>query len=183
MAEAFAHVTFAEFLAGEQRSEQRHEFVGGRVYAQAGATERHDLAATLLFRELSAGALAAGCRPFTANRLVHTRNGSAYYPDIMVACGKAPDPLYETDPTLVVEILSPSTAAFDRREKATAYAAAGSLGMLLLVDPDNRRIEAASGEDGTLRWRAYGPGDVIFTPYGNIGVDDFYDTLDAIATT
>jgi Uma2 family endonuclease len=183
MAEALAYVSFEEFLAGEQRSEQRHELVGGRIYAQAGGSERHDLAATLLFQRLASGALRAGCRPFSHNRLVRTRNGSAYYPDIMVACGKAPDDFYETDPTLVVEVLSASTEVIDRREKATAYAACRSLALLLLVDPHYRRIEAAGVEDGRLGWRAYGPGSVVFTPYGDIDVDAFYDELDAVATT
>lgn len=174
---------FAAFLVGEQHSDQRHELVGGRVYLQAGGSERHDLAAGLLYEAVAAGARQRGCRPFIANRLVHTRHGSAYHPDVMVACGKAPDRLYETDPTLVIEVLSPSTAGVDRREKAAAYTASPTLALLLLVDPDSRRIEAASTQDGTLSWRAYGPGSVVFTDYGDLDVDGFYDSLDASATT
>ena len=183
MAEAVAHVSLDEFLAGEQRGDRRHELVGGRVYLQAGGSERHDLAAGLLYEAVASGARQAGCRPFTSNRLVHTRLGSTYYPDVMIACGKAPHRLYETDPTLVVEVLSPSTADIDRREKAAAYTVSEALGLLLLVDPDNRRIEAARVVEGELRWSVYTSGDVVITGYGDLDVDAFYDALDAIATT
>lgn len=184
MSEAIAFCTFDEFLDGEQRSQRRHEFVGSRVYVMSGGTERHDLAAGIIFGTLSPGAFAKGCRPFMANRLVRTRIGNAYYPDAMVACGSAPDPLYETDPALIVELLSPPTSSIDRREKAVAYAAAPNLRLLLLVDPNERRIEVAHPVDGRIHdWMAYGPGDVIGTDYGDIAVDALYDALDAAATT
>ncbi len=127
MTEAIAVVSFDGFLAREQRSERRHELVGGRVYAMSGGSERHDLAAGLVYELLASGARASGCRPFTSNRLVRTRSGNAYYPDVMVVCGQAPHRLYETDPALIVEVLPPSTADVDRREKAVAYAEAMSL--------------------------------------------------------
>ena len=50
----------------------------------AGGPERHDLAVGLLYEFLAPGARLAGCRPFTSNRLVRTRAGNAYYPDVMV---------------------------------------------------------------------------------------------------
>jgi Uma2 family endonuclease len=183
MSEAIAQVGLEEFLAAEQDSERRHELVGGRVYAMAGGSERHDLAATLLFGILAPPALAAGCRPFTANRLVYTRLGAGYYPDIMIACGPAPDRLYETDPTVVIEVLSPSTANVDRREKALAYAASPELRLLMLVDPEQRRIEVATVHHGVLAWDVRGPGEVIRTGYGDVDVDALYDALDAAATT
>lgn len=183
MSEAIAFVGISDFLEGEGRADRRHELVGGRVYAMAGGSERHDLAAGLLFEALATGARRAGCRPFTANRLVRTRYESAYYPDVMIACGKAPHRLYETDPALVIEVLSPSTADIDRREKASAFAASGSLDLFLLVDPDNRRIEAARLVGDQLTWSVYTSGDVVATSYGDIDVDMFYDQLDGAATT
>ncbi|MGI8632167.1 MAG: Uma2 family endonuclease [Solirubrobacterales bacterium] len=183
MSEAIAYTTFDEFLAGERTSERRHEFVGGRIYAMSGGTERHDLMAVLISDALAAGTKAKGCRRFVHNRLVNTRIGNAYYPDVMVACGSAPDEQYETDPTLIVEIQSPSTRGIDRREKATAYAMASTLRLLLLVDPNERRIEVAHPADGKIRdWAVFGPGDVVFTDYGVIHVDALCDELDATAT-
>ena len=184
MSEAIAYGTFDAFLVGEQDSPCRHEFVGLRTYAMAGGSERHDLAAGLLYEALAPAARSAGCRPFTSNRLVRTRTDDGYYPDVMVVCGPAPHRLYETDPCLIVEVLSPSTSSVDRREKAVAYAHASTLQFLLLVDPDTRRIEAARPSGGQIgSWSVYGSGHVVPTDFGPIDVDVLYDALDATATT
>lgn len=123
--------------------------------------------------------MAKAAVPSLPNRLVRTRLGNAYYPDVMVVCGSAPDPLYETDPVLVVEVLSPSTSSIDRREKAVPYAAAPTLRLLLLVDPNERRTEVAHPVEGTIRdWSAWGPGDVVRTEYGDIDVDALHEALD-----
>jgi hypothetical protein len=65
-----------------------------------------------------------------------------------------------------------------------AYAAATSLLLLLLVDPDARRIEVARPDDGRIGdWSVYGPGDVVDTGFADIDVDALYDTVDQTATT
>ena len=182
--EAIAFTPFESYLDREQLAERRHELVGGRVYALAGGSERHDLAAGLIYEALAPGARAGGCRPFTSNRLVRTRGGNAYYPDVMVACGPAAHRLYETDPALIVEVLSPSTGDLDRREKAVAYAESTSLRLLLLVDPGNRRIEVARPAGGRIHdWTVYGPGDVVSTAFGDLDVDAVCDAVDQTATT
>lgn len=107
-----------------------------------------------------------------------------YYPDVMVVCGQAPHRLYETDPALIVEVLSPSTADVDRREKAVAYAEATSLRLLVLVDPDTRRMELARPVSGAIDvWEVRGPGEVLATEFGDIDVDTLYDSIDRTATT
>jgi Uma2 family endonuclease len=184
MAGALAYTTFEEYLEGERATQRPHELVGGRVYAPAGGSERHDLVAGLLYRMLAPGAEARGCRPFTSNRLVRTECGNGYYPDVMVVCSPAPHRQYETSPALIIEVLSPSTQDHDRREKAVAYAKSPGLGLLLLVDPDVRRVEVARPAGGRIQdWRVYGAGDVIATPYGDIDIDACYDAVDRSATT
>lgn len=79
-AETLQTLTFAEFLAREQRGDVRHEFVHGRVYAMSGGTERHDLLAGLVYEALVPSARARGCRAFLSNRLVKLE-GAGYYPD------------------------------------------------------------------------------------------------------
>jgi Uma2 family endonuclease len=181
---AIAGLDFSEFCALEARGDRRHELVGGRVYTMAGGSERHDLAAGLLYEAVAAGARAKGCRPFIANRLVRTDAGNGYYPDVMVVCGAAVNRPYEQDPTLIIEVLSPSTADTDRREKALAYTSGASLTAYILVDPDRRRIEVAERTTAdALTWRAYGPAATIATRYAVIDIDGFYDALDAVATT
>jgi len=184
VSEAIATCSFEDFLEAEQLADRRHELVGGRVYAMAGGSERHDLIAGLTYELVAPEARSRGCRPFISNRLVRTMSGNAYYPDVFVACGGAPHRLYESSPVLVVEFLSRSTADLDRREKAVGYAASESLSLLLLVDPDARRIEAARPAAGKIgAWAAYGPGDVVATEFGDIDVDTLYDVIDRTATT
>ena len=140
--------------------------------------------AWLVAAPLAARAKAKGWRRFLQNLLVLTGTGNAYSPDVMVACGPAPHLQHETDPALIVEFASPSTRNVDRREKATAYAMATSLRLLMLVDPNGRRIEVARPVDGRIqRWDVYGPGNVVVTDYGVIDTDALYDELDATATT
>ncbi len=92
--------------------------------------------------------------------------------------------LYETDPTLVVEVLSPSTADVDRREKAVAFAEATSLHLFVLVDPDARRIELARPSSGAIdTWEVCGSGDVLVTGFGDLDVDALYDVIDRTATS
>ncbi|MDP9404319.1 MAG: Uma2 family endonuclease [Actinomycetota bacterium] len=86
-------------------------------------------------------------------------------------------------PTLVAEVLSPSTTDTDRREKALAFAACPSLRQYILIDPDRRRIEVAVPGPAGMAWQSYGPGDVVTTPYVALDVDSFYDALEASATT
>lgn len=183
MSEAIAVLSFEEFCELEGRNDRRQELVGGRVYAMSGGTERHDLAAGLFYEAVAAGARNAGCRPFTANRLVRMHSSAGYYPDVMVVCGTAAHRLYEEDPTLVAEVLSPSTTDTDRREKALAFAACPSLRQYILIDPDRRRIEVAVPGHAGMAWQSYGPGDVVTTPYVALDVDSFYDALEASATT
>jgi Uma2 family endonuclease len=182
-AEELSWATFEDFLRREQTAVRRHEFVSGRVYVMAGGTERHDLVTGLVYERLATGARREGCRPFTSNRLVRAGD-AAYYPDVLVVCGKAADRLYENDAALIVEVASPSTADLDRREKAAAYARLPSLRLYILIDPDRPRLEVAQRHDtGQWMWQAFGPGTVVPTRYGDLVVDDLYAALNASATT
>lgn len=77
--EQLRSISFEDYLAAEQRSERRHEWVGGRVYAMTGGTERHALAALATLFRLRPGARAAGCRSFVADRMLRI-DEVAYYP-------------------------------------------------------------------------------------------------------
>ena len=182
MSEAASTVSFEAFLAGERPDGPRHEWVGGFVYAMVGGTERHDTMVETLRDVLGPGARQAGCRRFTGNRLVRTAS-AAYYPDLLIVCGKATDAYYETDASLIVEVRSPSTADVDRREKAVAYATLPGLRHYLLVDPYYRRIEVGVRSGDGWRWETIGPGGVVLTPYGDIRIDALYDEVDAGSST
>ncbi len=175
-AEVFPDVAFADFLAAERDSDQRHEWVTGRVYATSGGTERHELMVGLIYEKLAPIARARGCRAFSHNRLVRLGD-VAYYPDVLVVCpsDRKPDRMHELDLSIVVEVPSPSTEAVDRREKSMAFE------RYVIVDTDRRRIEVATrGPDG-VHWELYSHGRAIFEL--DIDVDALYDTLDATALT
>ncbi|MBV9282898.1 MAG: Uma2 family endonuclease [Chloroflexi bacterium] len=181
-AEAIRVVSLEQYLEVERNGDQRHELVGGRAYAMAGGTERHELMTDAVYSRWRAGAFGAGCRAF-AGRMLRVPSGSVYYPDVMVVCSKPPDELYENDAVIVVEVTSPSTRGLDRREKLAAYEQLPSIRSYAIVDPVFRRIEVASWPDGQLSWTALGSGQVLASPYGDIDVDHLYDEVDAIAAT
>lgn len=130
-----------EYLEREHASPARHEYVAGEVYALAGETRRHNRIALNVATHLLAAARGGACR--MAREGVKLRAGNVvYYPDVMVARGPEPDdPRLEEAPCLVVEVLSPSTQAIDRREKLLVHQAIPTLGAYLIVDQERPRVE------------------------------------------
>lgn len=132
-----------EYLNGEQASDIRHEYVDGEIYAMAGAGEAHNLIALNVASKLRNLVRGGPCRVFIANMKLHVRTWNAfYYPDVMMVR----DPsdahnLYKQNPSLVVEVLSPSTESIDRREKMLAYRTLPSLREYLLIAQDRRQVE------------------------------------------
>ncbi len=168
------HYTFEDYLSLEERSELRHEFVAGRVILMSGGTRAHDQAAFYIAQRLSDAYDKTGCAVFPHNRkVVVDRN--AYYPDVFVHCGPAEHDQYETDAVLVVEVLSPSSAVRDRRDKAAAYTRLPSLRAYLVVDPEQPKVEVYRPENGSWTWRVYGPGAVVTIDELQLDVDQLYD--------
>lgn len=150
-----------EYLDGEQYSDVRHEYVGGRLYAMVGASEAHNRVALNLASLLNAHLRAGPCRAFMADVKVNV--GSAfYYPDVFVT--RAPGdahPLYKTQPVLVAEVLSPSTLERDTLAKRAAYQSLDSLKEYVLVAQDKMdvRIYRRSAEGWDLE--SCSAGDVV----------------------
>jgi Uma2 family endonuclease len=126
--------TVEEYLAFERASEERHEYLDGVIYAMAGESPDHgriymNLAATFVLQlrgsdcEAFSKDMKVCCGPYRA----HTREGLYAYPDLVIVCGamqchsQAEDVL--VNPKVIVEVLSPSTEAFDRGEKFRRYRA------------------------------------------------------------
>jgi Uma2 family endonuclease len=136
-------IPIQEYLEGEQHSEIRHEYLAGRVYAMAGAGEKHNRIAGNLFFHLRAAARGKECGVFISDMKVRVeQNDAFYYPDVMVTCDpQDTESLHKHSPCLIVEVLSPATEAIDRREKLVAYRTLSSLRYYLLVSQDKRQIE------------------------------------------
>ncbi|WP_293370508.1 Uma2 family endonuclease [Nevskia sp.] len=151
-AEPIRYLTEAEYLEGEKRSEVRHEYVDGIVYAMTGATRRHNdiiVSATL---QMAPAARAKRCR--LNSESVKLRVGPArsyYYPDIVVSCADEPDAYFISSPCAIIEVESRETAGTDRREKRQAYLTLSSLREYVIVSQDDisaivyRRTEDGSG--------------------------------------
>ncbi len=117
--------TFDDYLATERETaEEKHEFVAGRVYAMTGATYNHNLIAANLSRKLGNQLEARPCTVTTSDMRVRIETADACkYPDIVALCEEPR--FYDghrdvlVNPTLLVEVLSPSTEAYDRGGKFT----------------------------------------------------------------
>lgn len=136
----------AEYLALEEQSQVRHEFVDGQVYAMAGGTQRHNCITLNVASGLLSALRGRPCRVFMSDVKLKVAHDSAYYyPDVMVACGAAEriagDEKSLSDPVLVVEVLSPGTESTDRREKLAAYRRLPSLKEYVLVNQDSQQVE------------------------------------------
>ena len=125
-----------EYLALEEKSEVRHEYFDGEIFAMAGASKSHNLLAQNLTLSLRAPLRGTGCQVFMEDvRLVVEENSHYVYPDVLVTCDPADrrDPYLIRQPVLIAEILSPSTAEYDRTEKFKQYQKLPSLRHYLLV--------------------------------------------------
>jgi Uma2 family endonuclease len=141
--ERFSRLTEEEYLALEEASPVRHEYVDGYVFAMSGASQAHQLIVMNISAFLHAKLSGKPCRAVSAGlRLRVSSTHSYYYPDVMVDCTPfVAEELCATKPTLIVEVLSPSTAATDRREKLLAYQTIPSLNEYLIVYQNRQQAE------------------------------------------
>lgn len=139
-------MTPAEYLAAERLAETKHEYYGGEVFAMTGASQAHNLVVTNLIVSLGTQLRGKPCDVYPSDMRVKVEASGLYtYPDIAVVCGKAEleDEHADTllNPTLLIEVLSPSTEAYNRGRKAEHYRRLDSLQEYLLIAQDQPRIE------------------------------------------
>ena len=136
--------SFEEYLRLEEVSEHKNEFDSGQIYAMAGGTEVHaNLCSEMVF--LLRSYLGVRCRVYGSDLKVYsTSHDQCVYPDAMVICG--PPEFYKnrtdivTNPTLLVEVLSPSTELYDRHGKSALYRTIPSVRECLLVAQDHIHV-------------------------------------------
>ena len=175
-------MTAAEYLAWEREQPAKHEFHLGEVFAMAGGSPRHHVLAGAMIIELGGALRGRGCRVMTSDQRVSASDGGRYvYPDAVVVCGGlrveegAKDVL--ANPTVIVEVLSRATEAYDRGEKWEAYQRLSSLTDYLLVSQAAVRIEHYRREaDGSWRYREHGAGSRLTLKNGAvIAADAVYE--------
>lgn len=178
----------AEYLAFEETSPFRHEYVGGEAYAMSGGTQRHNRISGNTYISLSQALKSKPCQVFMNDVKLHVaRDRAYYYPDVMVTCAEQVSAANESqvvnDPVLVIEVLSPSTEGTDRREKLHAYRHLTSLQEYALISQDTQRVEIYR-RHGDINWLyiTFEPGDTVeFTSVGlNLPIADLYAGTDIV---
>lgn len=128
-----------DYLDFERSSQERHEFYKGEIFAMRGASYEHNVIEDNLRGILYNFLKEKSCRSFGSNLRIHIPRNSLYtYPDIMIICGepKFQDQQFDTvlNPAVLIEILSPSTANYDRGAKFDLYREIESLKEYILID-------------------------------------------------
>ncbi len=157
-------VTEAEYLEFEATAEGRHEYVGGEIFAMTGTTLTHNELVYRAVTDLRGKLAGRQCRTWMIDvKLKVDRTGDYYYPDAFVTCDERDrgETLVQRHPTLILEVLSPSTAIYDREGKFAAYRKIESLRAYVLVSTEMQLVEVYERQEGPFwRFSAYGAGEV-----------------------
>ncbi len=133
------------YLKFERASETKHEYFGGEVFAMSGASSNHSTISGNAFAALHLQLRSQSCRVYQNDMRVRTPSMLYTYPDISVVCGEPrfDDKAFDTliNPTLIIEVLSPSTERYDRGRKFQHYRTIETLQEYVLIAQDNPRIE------------------------------------------
>jgi Uma2 family endonuclease len=137
-------LTLEAYLAWENEQPEKHEFHRGEVFAMVGARRVHGRLVSNLSLSLQLALKGSPCQVFLEGMKVQVGDDTVLYPDVFVTCDKldlATDMIFRA-PTVVIEVLSPSTQRYDRSHKFALYRRIPALREYILVDPDTRRVEA-----------------------------------------
>ncbi len=170
-----------EYLRSEAASPVKREYVAGRVYALAGASDRHVRLVTNLVGLLWWAARGTPCRVYASDMKLRVGPDRFYYPDVMVVCDPEDrEEYYKTRPCFVAEVLSPATEATDRREKLVAYQSLESLGGYLLASSEEPAVDYYWRDHSGQWWRSElrGAGSFRVDCLGaEIRLEDLYEGL------
>ncbi len=137
----------AEYLDAESKSELRHEYLGGQIFAIAGGSKAHNIITLNIASRLRSQLRGGACDVFMSDMKVKLEAANQnqtifYYPDVVVTCSSEDrDNYFVNYPCVIFEVLSPSTEVSDRREKLVNYQTIGSLQEYVLVSPDEIKVE------------------------------------------
>ena len=170
-----------QFIDWENEQAERHEFYREEIFAMVGVRRIHGLVGLNIAMSLKQQLRGSSCAVFVESLKVKV-NENIFYPDVFVTCDKADlqtDMIF-TAPSVIVEVLSPSTQAFDRGLKFAAYRQITSLKEYLLVDPDTRVVELyRRGAEGLFTLHDYtGQSACEFTSIGCVlATADIFESL------
>ena len=175
--------TYADYLAAEQDSDVRHEFLDGIIVAMAGGSYEHNALAGKL-AALLANRVTGNCMYYTPDQrfwIASRRRGR--YADGSVICGPPEPPTHDdqaaTNPMVIVEVLSPSSEGDDDGDKRSDFQALASLQAYVLVAQDQRRVKVYRRAGSAWKVATFGDGDSFELPTLSsvITVDEIYDRI------
>lgn len=151
-------ITEEEYLVREPEAEYKNEFRDGEIVAMGGASLAHSRITANLIREIDGQLKGRGCTTFSSDTRIKVAAARFYtYPDVSVVCGTPQvderDKAALLNPILIVEVLSPSSEAYDRGEKFTYYQKLDTLHEYVLVAQDRLCIERFSRQKNG-RWKS-----------------------------
>jgi Uma2 family endonuclease len=154
-----------EYLEDERRSAIKCEYVAGHIYAMVGTSVAHNLIAGNLYTALRSHLRGGPCRVFMADLKVYVEKAQAfYYPDVAVSCHAAdtqPSTYCIENPTLIIEVLSPSTERIDREEKLHNYQMLERLQEYVLVTQERREVQIYRRSASSWGLEVYATGDQV----------------------
>lgn len=179
------YLTPEEYLAWEEKSPIKHEYINGEVYAMAGTTDAHNVISGNLYLLLRNHLRGSGCSVYFADVKVRIEKRDCYYyPDLFVTCNPEDKKtsLIKYFPKLIIEVLSKSTGGFDRREKFSDYQTIDSLEEYILVNTKSQRVECYQrNHDNSWRFETFDLDSPNFT-LKSIGLDvaiaDIYEDVE-----
>lgn len=168
-----------DYLAGEQVSEVKHELINGQIYAMTGATDDHNRISGNIYAELRQQLKGSPCEAFIADMMLHVGK-NYFYPDVMVIC-KASEhdtALIKHAPTVVIEVLSPSTRKTDVTSKKVNYLNLPSLQEYILVEQDKCEIEVfRKSQSWASTYYVLGDTIILGSIDVEISVEDIYERV------
>ncbi len=165
----YSFIDFDEYLAGERDVDVRSEYIEGQIYAMAGASELHNTVVSE-FHTIINSALPDECRAWQSDmKVIGENQGSffSYYPDIMSSCEEnTGDPYSRNNPSLIIEVLSPSTQRTDLKEKFDNYTSIPSLIEYIVVSQDTPNIRVFRRRTGWKTESYYAEDTVLLESVG-----------------
>ncbi len=178
-----SRLTPQEYFDWEAQQQQRYEYFDGVVYAMAGGSLAHGRLGLNISSVLNAHTRGSGCITFNSDCKVGiSERGPFVYPDVSVSCDDRDRTAQQFTqfPVLIVEVLSPSTEAYDRGAKFKLYRGLDSLQEYVLVGSETKLVEVfCRNPSGSWEFMAYGEGDeVTLTSVGlTVAVEAFYEDV------
>jgi len=182
------YISPEEYLALERKAVVRHEYFDGEIYEMAGASEEHATISSNVNASLNFQLKKRPCKSYQSDLRVHIPATNLYtYPDVVVVCGK-PQLLEDVhldtllNPTLIIEVLSPSTADYDKGAKFDYYRTLESLREYILVWQDKKRVARYTKQiDGSWLLRDFIGEDAEINLDSidcTLSIEDIYDKVD-----